>query len=129
MPSTPDDDPAAAEHRSVRLARVLAFESDAEYLVTTHLDLLTQMETQWTAVYESMKRIQRLRGAAYRMGAELSDVQRGVTLTGLAAEYHHICEQFDIESHCCTRMQACIDGMRARLVVMIHVATTPIHVK
>ena len=98
-----------------RASMIRAFEDGAELLVAHHLDLLAQIEAQLRAVHHTMRRIERLRGAKMRVGAELSNGERRTVLGGLTEEIAALDAQLDEEHQCCVQMQDTIDAMQQRL--------------
>jgi len=94
---------------------IRAFEQKAELLVVHHLDLLAQIEAQLRAVHHTMRRIESLRGAKLRVGAELSNGQRRTALGGLSVEVSALDKQLVEEHACCILMQKTIKQMQQRL--------------
>ena len=66
-------------------------------------------------MHYTMRRIERLRGAKIRVGAELSNGQRQTALVGLSAEVAELDKQLVEEHECCALMQQTIKRMQERL--------------
>jgi DNA repair exonuclease SbcCD ATPase subunit len=98
-----------------RASRLLAVESDAELLVAEQLDLLAQVEAQVRAVHHTMRRIEKLRGAKYRVGPDLSNGQRLDTLQGLLDELRTLDAHLRLQHECGREMQATVERMQDRL--------------
>jgi chromosome segregation ATPase len=105
-----------ADADETRAASLRLFEAEAELLVAHQLDLLAQIEAQLRAVHHTMRRIERLRPAKLRVGAELSNGQRQTALVGLSSEVTELDKQLSEERDCCEFMQTTIKQMQARLV-------------
>ena len=99
-----------------RASRLLAVERDAELLVVEQLDLLAQVEAQVRAVHHTMRRIEKLRGAKYRVGPELSNGQRQEMLQGLLDELHALETHLRLQHECGREMQATVEKMQRRLM-------------
>jgi len=100
-----------------------ALERDAELLVVHQLDLVAQIEAQLRAVHHAMRRIERLRSARLRVGAELSNGGREAMLTGLSAEVAELDKHLSEEHQCCRVMQETITHMQERLAALKQTAT------
>jgi hypothetical protein len=100
---------------SNRSTAMQALETDAELLVVCHLDLLAQVEAQLRAVHHTMRRIEKLRTARYRVGPELSNGQRSDTLVGLTSELDRLDEHLLTQHECCRDMQELVGKMQAVL--------------
>lgn len=111
------------EHDSVRAAGIKAFEADAEKIVVHQLDLVAQLEAQLRAVHHTMRAIEKMRAARYRVGRELRNGERGTTLTTLAGEIQAIDEELRVQHQSCLDMQRSICEMQARLTELRHAAT------
>jgi hypothetical protein len=96
---------------------VVAFETDAEFLVLEQLDLLAQVEAQLRAVHHTMRRIEKLRNPKQRVGPELSDGVRGDMLAGLAAELEALDSNLATQHSCCHEMLSTVERMRNRLAL------------
>jgi hypothetical protein len=96
---------------------VIAFETDAEFLVLEQLDLLAQVEAQLRAVHHTMRRIEKLRNPKHRVGPELSDGVRSDTLAGLAAELEALESHLATQHSCCHEMLNTVERMRNRLAL------------
>ena len=105
-----------------RFEQLRLFEADAEMLVVLQLDLLAQVEAQLRAIHQTMRRIERLRGPEFRVGPQLTDSQRGVTLSGLSDEVEAIDAQLTEEHECCSQMQVSLGKMHACLASLKRVA-------
>jgi ATP-dependent Lon protease len=103
------------EDDAIRAAGIKAFEAEAEKIVVHQLDLVAQLEAQLRAVHRTMRAIEKMRTARYRVGRELSNGQRGTTLTMLAAEIQAIDEELGVQHQSCLDMQRSIREMQARL--------------
>ena len=111
-----------AEQEPFRAAGVKAFEAEAEKIVVHQLDLVAQLEAQLRAVHHTMRAIEKLRTARYRIGPELSNGERGSTLTTLAAEIRAIDEELRVQHESCLDMRRSIREMQARLTALRQVA-------
>ena len=89
-----------------------AFEEQAEILVAHQLDLLAQLERQIRAVHLTLKQIEKLRRPQHRVGAELTNGQRGGVLTALAAELDMIDKELETQHESCADMQRSVNQMR-----------------
>ena len=107
------------EHKD-RAAEIRAFEEEAEALATYQLDLLAQLERQIRAVHNTMRDIEKLRGAKHRVGPELSNGQREETLAHLADAITDLDLHIASEHECCADMQTTIAQMRDRIVGLRH---------
>ncbi len=87
----------------------------AEWVFTQHLDLLAQAEAQLRALRHRIGRVERLRAAKQRLGAEPSDDERFAVVTGLLDEIARLDEQLILERHCCGEMQKTVSEMHQRL--------------
>jgi hypothetical protein len=105
-----------------RASIIRAFETAAEMLVVSQLDLLAQIEAQLRAVHHTMRRIERLRGAKLRIGSQVSDRQRETALKVLSDEVAHLEKQFVEERECCWHMQDTIRQMQEHLAGLQHTA-------
>jgi hypothetical protein len=103
------------EHDRVRAAGIKAFEAEAEKIVVHQLDLVAQLEAQLRAVHHTMRSIEKMRAARYRVGRELTNGERGTALTTLAAEIHAIDEELRVQHQSCLDMQRSVREMQARL--------------
>ncbi len=101
-----------------RTQEIKAFETDAEVLLVHQLDLLAQLEAQLRAVHHTMRCIERLRSAKYRVGSELSNGERRETLTTLADEVTAIDRELQTQHQSCEDMQGSIRKMQARLTAL-----------
>jgi hypothetical protein len=110
------------EHDPVRAAGIKAFEVEAEKIVVHQLDLLAQLEAQLRAVHHAMRAIEKLRSARYRVGPELSDGERGGTLTSLTDEIKAIDAELKVQHQSCLAMQRSIRHMRGVLTTLRNAA-------
>ena len=94
---------------------IQSLEHCAELLVVQQLDLLAQVEAQLRAVHQTMRRIEKLRTAQYRVGPELSNGQRSDTLVGLKSELDRLDEHLLTQHECCGDMQDLVGKMQAML--------------
>jgi uncharacterized coiled-coil protein SlyX len=94
------------------------FEQEAEVLVAYQLDFLAQLERQLRAVHQTMRDIEKLRGQATRVGPQLDDHDRDVTLTHLAKAVADVERNMSTEHDCCAEMQVTIAHMRERLAAL-----------
>ena len=106
------------EHDRVRAAGIKAFEAEAEKIVVHQLDLVAQLEAQLRAVHHTMRAIEKMRAARYRVGRELSNGERATTLTMLAGEIQAIDEELRVQHQSCLDMQRSIREMQARLAAL-----------
>jgi hypothetical protein len=106
------------EHDPVRVAGIRAFEAEAEKIVVHQLDLVAQLEAQLRAVHHTMRAIEKIRGARYRVGREPSNRERGTTLTTLALEIQAIDDELRVQHQSCLDMQRSIREMQARLTAL-----------
>jgi hypothetical protein len=113
-----------AEHDMARAAGIKAFEAEAEKIVVHQLDLVAQLEAQLRAVHHTMRAIEKMRTARYRVGRELSNGDRSATLTTLAGEIQAIDEELRIQHQSCLDMQRSIREMQARLTALRKAAAT-----
>ncbi len=87
-----------------RAKALVAFEQNAEELVVYQLDLLAHLERQLRAAHHLMRNIEKLRSTAKgRVGKELSNGERGDTLSHLDAELD------ELDTHVRTQRQLCSD--------------------
>jgi hypothetical protein len=107
-----------------RRDQVQRFEIDAEWLTIQQLDLLAQLEAQLRTVRQTMRQIEQLRGAGYRVGPELSDDQRTSVLMTLTSEVATLGDQLTLEGSTCHDMLEIIQGMQQRLTEWVGVART-----
>lgn len=101
------------ERDLVRAAGIKAFEVEAEKIVVHQLDLVAQLEAQLRAVHHTMRAIERLRGARNRIGRDLSNGERGNTLTALSDEIGAIDAELEVQHQSCLDMQRSIRHMQA----------------
>jgi uncharacterized coiled-coil protein SlyX len=114
------------EHDMVRAAGIKAFEAEAEKIVVHQLDLVAQLEAQLRAVHHTMRAIEKMRAARYRVGRELSNGERATTLTMLAGEIQAIDEELRVQHQSCLDMQRSIREMQARLTALRKVAAADV---
>jgi predicted nucleic acid-binding Zn-ribbon protein len=107
-----------------RTRQIQAFERDAEMLVVYQLDLLAQLERQLRTVHQMMRHIERLRGAKHRIGAELSNGQRGDELITLSDEIGTVESHINAQRECCTDMQTTIAHMQNLLTELRRAVAT-----
>jgi hypothetical protein len=105
----------ASHRRSDTLTDAAAIEAAAEVLTVHQLDLLAQLEAQLRAVHHTMRCIDRLRRAEYRVGPELTDDARAATVTVLASEVAALNDQSHIQQQSCEEMTRLIRTMQMRL--------------
>ena len=110
------------EHDMTRVAGIKAFEAEAEKIVVHQLDLVAQLEAQLRAVHHTMRAIEKMRAARYRVGRELSNKERATTLTTLGVEIQSIDEELRVQHQSCLDMQRSIREMQARLTALREVA-------
>ena len=103
------------EHDPRRAAGIKAFEAEAEKIVVHQLDLVAQLEAQLRAVHHTMRAIEKIRAARYRVGRELSNGERATTLTTLTVEVQAIDEELRVQHQSCLDMQRSIREMQALL--------------
>ena len=103
------------EHDSIRAAGLKAFELEAETVVVHQLDLVAQLEAQLRAVHHTMRAIEKLRSARHRIGRDLSNAERGSTLTTLSDEIRAIDAELHIQHQSCLDVQRSIRHMHALL--------------
>ena len=108
------------EDESTESMGLRALEAAAELLVLHQLDLLAQVEAQVRAVHHTMRRIETLRAAGFRVGPELSHSQREETMRRLAHELASLDAHVSIQHTSCVEMQATVERMRQRLASMKH---------
>ena len=113
------------EHDPVRAAGIKVFEAEAEKIVVHQLDLVAQLEAQLRAVHHTMRAIEKMRAAPYRVGRELTNGERGTTLTTLAAAIQAIDEELRVQHQSCLDMQRSIREMQARLATLRAAAAAP----
>ncbi len=106
------------EHDPVRAAGIKAFEVEAEKIVVHQLDLVAQLEAQLRAVHHTMRAIEKLRSARYRIGRDLSNGERGDTLTTLSDELEAIDAELQVQHQSCLDMQRSIRHMQAVLTAL-----------
>jgi chaperonin cofactor prefoldin len=94
-------------------------EADAEWLAAEQLDLIAQIEAQLRLVRQTMRQIEKLRRAQYRVGPELSNGQRGDALSILTDEIGTLTEQLGVQGATCRDMLATVEKMQSRLAEMI----------
>src|SRR5918994_4564316 len=94
-----------------RARRVKAFEVEAETLTTLQLDLLAHLEYQLRSVRQTMRQIEKLRGARHRVGPELSNGERGDALRHLHAELDALQAQIKTQSVMCLDMHKTVTEM------------------
>ena len=92
-----------------------AFEQQAEYLVVSQLDLLAQLDYQVRAVHQTMRIIERLRGAKNRAGDELSNGQKVSALDDLSNEVSAIDQELHTQHQSCHEMLNTVEKMRAAI--------------
>jgi hypothetical protein len=115
-----------AEDDMARAAGIKAFEVEAEKIVVHQLDLVAQLEAQLRAVHHTMRAIEKMRTARYRVGRELSNGERSTTLTTLAGEIQAIDEELHVQHQSCLDMQRSIREMQARLTALRKVAAADV---
>jgi chaperonin cofactor prefoldin len=101
-----------------RATGLKAFETQAEKLMVHQLDLVAQLEAQLRAVHHTMRAIEKMRAARYRVGRELSNGERGTTLEKLADEIQAIDAELQVQHQSCLDMQHSIREMQARLAAL-----------
>ena len=102
----------------LRTREIEAFEKDAELLTAEHLDLLAQIELQLRTVRHTMRHIERLRGARYRVGQELTNGEREGVLGSLSTEIDALESQLALARECCGDMHTTIEQMRKRVTAL-----------
>ena len=102
----------------MRAAGLKAFEAEAEKMVVHQIDLVVQLEAQLRAVHRTMRAIGKLRSGRHRLGPELSNGQRGNTLTTLAAEIQAIDQELQVQHQSCLDMQRSIREMQRQLAAL-----------
>ena len=98
-----------------RTAQIRRFEEEAEILVAYQLDLLAQLEHHLRSVHHTMRHIEKLRSVRHRVGPELSNGERGDTLTRLDAEVEVLERELDAQRDMCRDMHGIIEKMQVRL--------------
>jgi prefoldin subunit 5 len=101
-----------------RTAALKAFEGEAELLVVHQLDLLAQLEAQLRAVRQTMRSIEKLRGAKHRVGPELTDNGRDETLKTLSSEINAIDNELRVQHQSCDDIQQTIRQMQRRITAL-----------
>jgi uncharacterized coiled-coil protein SlyX len=110
------------EEPTNRASIISSLEREAELLVAHQLDLLAQIEAQLRSVHHAMRRIERMRGAPKRVGAELSNGERRTMLVGLSAEIAELDKHLAEEHEGCALMQTTIRRMQERVAKLKHAA-------
>jgi len=110
------------EHDPARAASVKAFEVEAEKIVVHQLDLVAQLEAQLRAVHHTMRAIEKLRSARHRIGRDLSNGERGNTLTSLSDEITAIDAELKVQHQSCLDMHRSIGHMQALVTSLRDVA-------
>jgi chaperonin cofactor prefoldin len=100
---------------SHRAQQVRAFEEEAEELATYQLDLLALLEHQLRSVHQTMRQIEKLRNARVRVGPELTNDERGETLTQLHVELDAIDVEVKAQRQVSSDMHQTVDRMQQRL--------------
>jgi hypothetical protein len=109
-----------------RALALAAFEENAEVLVTYQLDLLAQLERQLRAAHHLMRNIEKLRNVKKRRaGPELSNGERGDTLSHLNAELDDIDAQVRTQRQLCSDMHRTVDEMQSKLKQFRQVTRRP----
>jgi hypothetical protein len=98
-----------------RQEQLRVIEQDAELLTAQQLDLLAQVESQLRAVHHTMRHIEKLRNVRHRVGPELTNGERAMTLAELAEEVAALDTHLGIEHGCCTDMTVVIGAMQERV--------------
>jgi hypothetical protein len=99
-----------------RALALAAFEENAEVLVAYQLDLLAQLERQLRAAHHLMRSIEKLRNVRKRRaGRELSNGERGDTLSHLDVELDEIDAQVREQRQLSRDMHSTVDQMQAKL--------------
>ena len=105
-----------AEDATARAQAIAAFESQAEELVVYQLDLLAHLERQLRAAHHLMRNIEKLRNVKNRRaGPELSNDERGDTLSHLDAELDALDTQVRTQRQLCSDMHQTINQMQRKL--------------
>ena len=104
-----------AQEDSHRAQQVRAFEEEAEELATYQLDLLALLEYQLRSVHQTMRQIGKLRNARARVGPELTNGERGETLTQLHLELDAIDVEVKAQRQVSSDMHQTVDRMQQRL--------------
>jgi hypothetical protein len=103
---------------SNRATQIESLEGEAELLVALQLDLIAQLEFQLRAVHRTMRHVERLRNVRNRVGPELSNGERGDTLTHLAHDLMGIEEQAGAQRQSCRDMQDVVTRMQSRVIAL-----------
>lgn len=105
-----------AEDASARAQAIRDFEDQAEELVVYQLDLLAHLEQQLRAAHHLMRDIEKLRNVKKRrVGPELSNGERGDTLSHLDAELDALDTQVRTQRQLCSDMHQTINQMQRKL--------------
>ena len=104
-----------AEDASARAQAIRDFEDQAEELVVFQLDLLAHLEQQLRAAHHLMRNIEKLRNVKKRSGPELSNGERGDTLSHLDAELDELDTQVRAQRQLCSDMHQTINQMQRKL--------------
>jgi prefoldin subunit 5 len=105
-----------AEDAKARAQAIRDFEDQAEELVAYQLDLLAHLEQQLRAAHHLMRNIEKLRNVKRRRGGpELSNGERGDTLSHLDAELDALDTQVRTQRQLCSDMHQTINQMQTKL--------------
>ena len=99
----------------IRAKAIRDFEEQAEELVVFQLDLLAHLEQQLRAAHHLMRDIEKLRSVKKRVGPELSNGERGDTLSHLDSELDALDIQVRTQRHLCSDMHQTINQMQTKL--------------
>jgi prefoldin subunit 5 len=103
-----------------------AFEQNAEELVVYQLDLLAHLERQLRAAHHLMRNIEKLRSTTKgRVGKELSNGERGDTLSHLDAELDELDTHVRTQRQLCSDMHQTINQMQRTLEQLRQVTRQP----
>lgn len=105
-----------AEDAKARAQAIRDFEDQAEELVAYQLALLAHLEQQLRAAHHLMRNIEKLRNVKKRRGGpELSNGERGDTLSHLGAELDALDTQVRTQRQLCSDMHQTINQMQTKL--------------
>ena len=116
-----------AAESGARVQALRDFEDHAEELVVYQLDLLAHLEQQLRAAHHLMRNIEKLRNVKKkrRGTAELSDGERGDTLSHLDTELDALDTQVRTQRQLCSDMHQTINQMQKKLEECRRVARGP----